>query len=120
MLRMAADGLITTALLLTAGAGTSLQPLTENCPKCLTEVRGIPILRRLLSSLMGEGFRRLVVVGGAVRSVLRRRSRQAAPLQGHAEVVLNLLITCFVAHRFFELPCSGGNRIKAVSAGFAL
>ena len=118
MLHKAGDGLISTVLPL--AAGTSLQPLTENCPKCLTEARGIPILRRLLSCLVGEGFRRLVVVGGAVRSVLRRRSRQAAPLQGHAEVVLNLLITCFVAHSFFELPCSGGNRIKAVSAGFAL
>ena len=55
------DGLITTALLLAAGAGTRLQPLTDDRPKCLTEVRGIPILRRLLSCLVEEGFRRLVV-----------------------------------------------------------
>ncbi len=58
------DGLITTALLLAAGAGTRLQPLTDNCPKCLTEVHGIPILGRLVSCLLAQGFSRLVVVVG--------------------------------------------------------
>ncbi|MCH7703104.1 MAG: phosphocholine cytidylyltransferase family protein [Planctomycetes bacterium] len=58
------DGLITTALLLAAGTGSRLQPLTDDCPKCLTEVRGVPILRRLLSCLVEEGFSRLVVVVG--------------------------------------------------------
>ena len=58
------DGLITTALLLAAGAGTRLQPLTDNCPKCLTEVRGVPILGRLVSCLIAQGFSRLVVVVG--------------------------------------------------------
>ena len=58
------DGLITTALLLAAGAGTRLQPLTDNSPKCLTEVRGVPILGRLVSCLLAQGFTRLVVVVG--------------------------------------------------------
>ncbi len=58
------QGLITTALLLAAGAGTRLQPLTDNCPKCLTEVRGVPILGRLVSCLLAQGFSRLVVVVG--------------------------------------------------------
>ena len=56
--------LITTALLLAAGAGTRLQPLTDDCPKCLTEVRGVPILGRLVSCLLAQGFDRLVVVVG--------------------------------------------------------
>ena len=58
------DRLITTALLLAAGAGTRLQPLTNNCPKCLTEVHGVPILGRLVSCLLAQGFNRLVVVVG--------------------------------------------------------
>ncbi len=58
------DGLITTALLLAAGAGTRLQPLTDNCPKCLMEVGGVPILGRLVSCLLAQGFSRLVVVVG--------------------------------------------------------
>jgi NDP-sugar pyrophosphorylase family protein len=55
---------ITTALLLAAGTGTRLQPLTLDAPKCLTEVGGIPILGRLLDHLQAKGFKRLIVVLG--------------------------------------------------------
>ncbi len=58
------DRHVTTALLLAAGAGTRLQPRTNGLPKCLTEVCGVPILGRLLSCLVEEGFERLVVVVG--------------------------------------------------------
>jgi len=54
----------TTALLLAAGTGSRLYPLTENMPKCLTEVNGISILERLVTSLERKGFKRLVVVTG--------------------------------------------------------
>ena len=55
---------ITTAVLLAAGTGTRLQPLTLDAPKCLTEVGGIPILQRLVENLREQGFKRLVVVTG--------------------------------------------------------
>jgi len=55
---------VTTALLLAAGAGTRLQPLTLDAPKCLTEVGGVPILERLVDNLRAQGFDRLVVVIG--------------------------------------------------------
>ncbi len=55
---------VTTALLLAAGTGSRLYPFTENMPKCLTEVNGIPILERLVNSLAKKGFKRLVVVTG--------------------------------------------------------
>ena len=55
---------VTTALLLAAGSGTRLQPLTLDSPKCLTEVGGIPILERLVNNLRIQGFERLVVVIG--------------------------------------------------------
>lgn len=55
---------VTTALLLAAGTGTRLQPLTLDAPKCLTEVGGVPILERLVNNLRAQGFERLVVVIG--------------------------------------------------------
>ena len=55
---------ITTALLLAAGNGCRLRPLTDDQPKCLTEVDGIPILERLVDGLCQQGFTRLVVVVG--------------------------------------------------------
>lgn len=55
---------VTTAILLAAGTGTRLQPLTLDAPKCLTEVGGVPILERLVNHLCAQGFERLVAVIG--------------------------------------------------------
>ena len=73
------DGPITTALLLAAGAGTRLQPLTDGCPKCLTEVRGVPILGRLVSCLVEQGFKHLVVVVGYCGDQIRDYLESNAP-----------------------------------------
>lgn len=55
---------ITTALLLAAGTGSRLFPLTQNSPKCLTLVNEKTILERLVIILKKKGFKRLVIVTG--------------------------------------------------------
>ncbi|NOQ75762.1 MAG: NTP transferase domain-containing protein [Crocinitomix sp.] len=55
---------ITTALLLAAGTGSRLMPLTSNTPKCLTLVNEKSILERLVVILKKQGFKRLVVITG--------------------------------------------------------
>jgi choline kinase len=69
---------VTTALLLAAGSGTRLQPLTLDAPKCLTELGGIPILERLVNNLRTQGFERLVVVigylGDRIQEFLQQRA----------------------------------------------
>ncbi len=55
---------ITTALLLAAGTGSRLFPLTQNSPKCLTLVNDKSILERLINNLKKQGFKRLVIVTG--------------------------------------------------------
>jgi len=55
---------ITTALLLAAGTGSRLLPLTEDSPKCLTMVNEISILGRMVENLRLQGFKRLVIVTG--------------------------------------------------------
>ncbi len=62
---------VTTAVLLAAGTGSRLQPLTDNAPKCLTEVDGIPILERQVRCLCQAGFKRLVVVVGYMEHRIR-------------------------------------------------
>ena len=52
---------ITTALLLAAGTGSRLRPLTQNAPKCLTEVGDRPILDRLVAQLAGVSSLREVI-----------------------------------------------------------
>lgn len=63
---------VSTALLLAAGTGSRLQPLTDSAPKCLTEIGGIPMLGRLLDCLRQHRFRRLVVVVGHLEQDIRR------------------------------------------------
>ena len=62
---------VTTALLLAAGIGSRLYPLTLNEPKCLTIVNGMSILERLISNLDQHGFKRLVVVTGHLENRIR-------------------------------------------------
>jgi len=62
---------VTTAVLLAAGTGSRLYPLTQNMPKCLTMVNGMSILERLVSCLNQHGFKRLVVVTGHLENHIR-------------------------------------------------
>lgn len=65
------NGPVTTALLLAAGTGSRLYPLTKKAPKCLTMVNGVPILERLTACLNQHGFKRLVVVTGHQENHIR-------------------------------------------------
>lgn len=69
---------VTTALLLAAGMGTRLQPLTLDIPKCLTEVGGVPILKRLVDNLRAQGFKRLIVVIGHLGDCIQEFLQQHA------------------------------------------
>ena len=62
---------VSTALLLAAGTGSRLSPLTDMIPKCLVQINGISILGRLVDSLKSYGFKRLVVVVGHQEECIR-------------------------------------------------
>ena len=55
---------ITTALLLAAGTGSRLYPITKDAPKCLTLVNEKSMLARLVTNLKEQGFTRLIIVTG--------------------------------------------------------
>ncbi len=69
-----------TALILAAGLGSRLRPLTDDTPKCLLDVGGQTILARQLERVVAAGIRRAVVVtgylGAQVEEHLRRRPEQ--------------------------------------------
>ena len=62
---------VRTALLLAAGTGSRLAPLTDMTPKCLVPVNEISILERLICSLQEHNFNRLVVVIGHQADCIR-------------------------------------------------
>ena len=60
------------AIILAAGAGTRLRPLTEGRPKCLVPVAGRALIDRQLEALAGIGARDVVVVTGYEARQVRR------------------------------------------------
>ncbi len=61
---------IDTALILAAGVGSRLRPLTEDRPKALVEVAAVPLLQRLLEMCARAGLERAVVVTGYKHEML--------------------------------------------------
>ena len=49
------------AMILAAGRGERLKPITNKIPKCLVEVRGKSLLERHLKMLSRSGVRRVVI-----------------------------------------------------------
>lgn len=74
------------ALLLAAGLGTRLRPLTDTIPKCLVPVRGKPLLGYWLEQLLSNGIDRILInthyLPGPVRDFVR-----ASPLRGRVDLV---------------------------------
>ena len=59
------------AILLGAGQGTRLRPLTDDRPKCMVEVDGTPLLTWQLHALRAAGVDDVVVVRGWCRTAIR-------------------------------------------------
>ncbi|MBK1652716.1 NTP transferase domain-containing protein [Halorhodospira halochloris] len=60
------------AIILAAGQGTRLRPLTDDRPKCMVELEGKPLLEHQLEVLRGAGIEDIHVVGGYRAEWLQR------------------------------------------------
>ena len=63
---------IETAVILAAGLGSRLRPLTDEVPKCLTEINGKPILLHTLEALAKHGIKKITIVIGYLGDEVRR------------------------------------------------
>lgn len=62
---------IKTAVLLAAGMGKRLKPISDDTPKCLTKVNGIGMLGRLVDNLNAHNFEKLIVIVGHYHKQIR-------------------------------------------------
>jgi MurNAc alpha-1-phosphate uridylyltransferase len=88
------------AMILAAGLGTRMRPLTDHCPKPLLDVAGKPLIVRHIERLAAAGFKELVIntahlgylieeaLGdGAAWGVNIRYSREPQPLETAGGIV---------------------------------
>ncbi|HUH01077.1 MAG TPA: phosphocholine cytidylyltransferase family protein [Kofleriaceae bacterium] len=78
------------AVILAAGRGTRLEPLTLDLPKCLVHVGGVALIDRMIARLGEAGIDSVVVVSGHAHDALERHLRASAhPLAKDAAIVFN-------------------------------
>ena len=92
------------AIILAAGLGTRLLPITDQVPKCMVEVNGIPIIDNQLDGLLRHGVTDVAVVSGYKADVLaahleaRYPSVRIIPNRRYAET--NNMYSLFLAKDF--------------------
>ena len=67
------------ALILAAGFGSRLAPITDNCPKSLVPVNGKPILFKQIENLIENGVTDITVISGYKAEVLENQVKAAFP-----------------------------------------
>ena len=82
-------GAVTTAMILAAGRGERMRPLTDDTPKPLLEVAGRPLIEHHLIKLASAGFERIVInhahLGEQIVSALGDGARWNVTIQFSAE-----------------------------------
>lgn len=66
-------------IILAAGQGVRLRPLTDDRPKCLVEYRGIPLIDQIIQTLTQVGVSPLVIVAGYHADVLKAHVQKHGP-----------------------------------------
>lgn len=93
------------ALILAAGFGSRLMPLTQNTPKCLVEYKGAKILDYELKALREAGIGEIGIVGGYLFDTIK----EYASGQGICHIYqntnfarTNMVTTLFCAYEFLQ------------------
>ncbi len=90
------------AMILAAGIGSRLRPLTDRCPKALVEVGGMPMLEIVIRRLAAVGVREVIV------NVFHQAERIAGFLQGRGNFGIRVELS-----REEELLDTGGGLKQA-------
>jgi len=99
----------TKAVILSAGQGRRLLPLTKNSPKCLLPISGKPIIEWQIDALLTAGIKEIIVVTGfqtkQVEELLQQRypdHKQISTLFNPFFEVADNLASCWVARSVMD------------------
>ena len=70
--------MVTTALIIAAGAGSRLQQITGSLPKPLLPVAGVPLIKRIILTAHKAGIERFVIVTGHAVDLYDTRTIRAS------------------------------------------
>jgi len=63
------------AIILAAGQGSRLRPITNEIPKCMVPLNGVPLIDITIKRLQASGISDIVVIGGYKYEVLQKHLR---------------------------------------------
>jgi len=92
------------AIILAAGQGTRLKPLTDDRPKCMVEYGGKPIIDHILHLMDCCGIKDIVIVGGYKLDVLKEHigDRRITWCKNSDFESTNMVSTLFCARDFMD------------------
>lgn len=109
---MTSDSSLHRAIILSAGRGGRLLPLTEHVPKCLLDIAGRSLLAWQLRALAAAGVRETVVVTGYGADLVDTEVRQHTPPGMRVRTLFNPffqvadnLASCWMARGELSGPC---------------
>jgi L-glutamine-phosphate cytidylyltransferase len=86
-------------IILAAGQGTRLRPLTDHCPKCLVPLNGTPLLDYQIQAAQEVGIQDIIVVGGYLAEQLQRPGVRVVVNPDYEKT--NMVYSLFCAEPFF-------------------
>ena len=93
-----------TGIIVGAGRGRRLMPLTEGMPKCYAEIGGRRILDWILAALHSAGIERIVFVGGYQIGQVRTDYPNLEFRENYAWETTNILASLFCAEDLMDRP----------------
>lgn len=94
------------ALILAAGLGTRLAPITNDRPKALVPVNGQPIVLKQISNLYKNGITDITVVSGYKASILKEKIHAVYPethiIESADYATTNNMYSAYLAHEVME------------------
>lgn len=91
------------AILLAAGQGIRLRPLTEDKPKCMVDYQGRPIIHHILDTLTACQIGEIIVVKGYEASALNLPGTTSVINTRYAQT--NMVSTLFCAEEYLDDEC---------------